>query len=105
YDPRGLLSFPTRRSSDLCVAEFLCETDSLLIEDLKPEWAGRIAEDLSAKLVFIESLYGPFADQVFPSSVALSVGINRLSFISSHFIQPHLSIRVNRGHEASVEQA
>lgn len=89
----------------LCVAEFLCETDSLLIEDLKPEWGGRIAEDLSAKLVFIESLYGPFADQVFPSSVALSVGINRLSFISSHFIQPDLFIRVKRGHEASVEQA
>lgn len=89
----------------LCVAEFLCETDSLLIGDLKPEWDGRINEDLSEKLAFIESQFGPFVDQLFPSSVALSTGINRLSFIYSHFIQPDLFIRVKRGHEASVERA
>ncbi|MGN5954280.1 RsmB/NOP family class I SAM-dependent RNA methyltransferase [Sphingobacterium lactis] len=81
----------------LCIAEFLCEQQSAVVAVLQPEWLTRTQESLLAKIEYIQSIYGDFLQDVFPFASELSPSIDRDAFVSSHFIQPDLFIRVQRG--------
>lgn len=89
----------------LCVAEFLCESESVLLEELKPDWLKYMTGSLSEKIIIVETELGEFLNQVFPFSSPLSSAVDRTAFIPSHFVQPHLYIRVKRGMEARVGEA
>lgn len=86
----------------LAIGEFLCETQSVLISVLKPEWSTKLAYSVTEKIKFIESIYGPFLADIFPDYLSLSATIEKDNFIISHFIQPDLFIRVKKGKLALV---
>lgn len=89
----------------LCLAEFLCESESTLIEEIKPQWLEMMEDHSVRKIAYIETEHGEFLDQVFPFCFLLSKEIDRKAFISSHFHQPDLFIRVKRGAAKSVQRA
>lgn len=88
----------------LAIAEFLCEGESAVVHEFKPDWINKNFTNLGDKIDFIKSLYGDFLDKVFPLADHLSSGIAKEEFISSHFVQPDLFIRLKRGSEATVKQ-
>lgn len=81
----------------LFLAEFLCESQSSMVDELKPEWSKQIAQPLSDKIALVQETCGAFLDQVFPFSSLLSPSIDRTIFTASHFVQPDLYIRVKQG--------
>jgi len=87
----------------LAIAEFLCEGESAVVHEFKPDWINKNFTNLGDKIDFIKSLYGDFLDKVFPLADHLSSGIAKEEFISSHFVQPDLFIRLKRGSEATVK--
>ncbi|MVZ66820.1 RsmB/NOP family class I SAM-dependent RNA methyltransferase [Sphingobacterium sp. DK4209] len=87
----------------LAIAEFLCEKESALVQEFKPDWLTNDYPILNDKIQFITAQYGEFLDAVFPLPEHLSSSINSQEFISSHFIQPDLFIRVKRGSEQIVK--
>ncbi len=87
----------------LAIAEFLCEGESAVVHEFKPEWINKNFTNLGDKIDFIQSLYGDFLEKVFPLTDHLSPGIVKEEFISSHFVQPDLFIRLKRGSEATVK--
>ncbi len=89
----------------LSIAEFLCESDSAMVQVYKPEWSERLSLDLEEKVSFIEKEYGDFLDLVFPFSSSLSKTIEKRAFIISHFVQPNLYIRLKHGMEKKVKTA
>ncbi len=77
----------------LLIATFLCETkDSLLLQDLKPEWNEKISLPVSEKI----SLLGQNSSLLdfFQFSDLLSSGIETDAFSLSMLIQPDLFIRI-----------
>ena len=88
----------------LAIAEYLCEHESAVVHEFKPDWVNKGFTDLQDKIDFISSLYGEFLSKVFPLEDHLSPSISKDEFISSHFIQPDLFIRLKRGSEAIVKQ-
>ncbi|WP_149526189.1 RsmB/NOP family class I SAM-dependent RNA methyltransferase [Sphingobacterium hotanense] len=88
----------------LAIAEYLCEKESVVVHEFKPDWVNKGFTDLQDKIDFISSLYGEFLSKVFPLSDHLSPSIGKDEFISSHFIQPDLFIRLKRGSETIVKQ-
>ena len=87
----------------LFLAEFLCESQSSMVDELKPEWSKQIAQPLSDKIALVQETCGAFLDQVFPFSSLLSPSIDRTIFTASHFVQPDLYIRVKQGAELDVQ--
>ena len=88
----------------LAIAEYLCEKESAVVHEFKPDWVNKGFTALQDKIDFISSLYGEFLSKVFPLADHLSPSIEKDEFISSHFIQPDLFIRLKRGSEAIVKQ-
>ncbi|MFD1165380.1 RsmB/NOP family class I SAM-dependent RNA methyltransferase [Sphingobacterium daejeonense] len=88
----------------LCIAEFLCEQNSAVVAVNKPDWIEKSTEGIEEKINFIEAQFGQFLDDVFPFTSLLSPNIEKRSFIISHFIQPNLYIRVQKGMESKVKK-
>ena len=88
----------------LVVAEFLCESESAVVALFQPDWISRITDDLPSKITFISSIYGDFLADVFPLLDDLSPAINKEEFIISHFVQPDLYIRLQKGKEDLVKR-
>ncbi len=88
----------------LVVAEFLCESESAAVAMFQPDWIPRITDDLPSKIAFISSIYGDFLADVFPLLEDLSPAINKEEFIISHFVQPDLYIRLQKGKEDLVKK-
>ncbi len=88
----------------LVIAEFLCETESAVVHELRPEWVEQQKPVLSERIAFIESLYPGFLNQVFPWHAHLSDAIDKDAFIQSHFVQPHLFIRIQAGKAEQVKK-
>lgn len=87
----------------LVLAEFLCESQSGMVDELKPEWSKQIAQPLSDKIALVQEAWGEFLNQVFPFSSLLSPSIDSTIFAASHFVQPDLYIRVKQGAELDVQ--
>lgn len=89
-------SFPDYSVQDrLVFAEFLCEQESAVVQLLHADLYQNITNSLSAKIAYLKSGFSLGA--VFPLVDALSPDIDQDSFVSSHFTQPDLFIRVKRG--------
>ena len=89
----------------LIVAEFLCEQYSDIVALYQPTWTVSQTLSIVEKVSFLATIYGSkLIDEVFPFSNELSTGIDRDTFLISHFVQPDLFIRVKRGKESFVEQ-
>ncbi|MFZ4261345.1 RsmB/NOP family class I SAM-dependent RNA methyltransferase [Sphingobacterium sp. HJSM2_6] len=86
----------------LVIAEFLCSTASAVVALHKPEWLDVMESAIEDKILVIESNYGPFMEDVFPGVRHLSDQLDKVPFISSHFIQPNLFIRVQKDKVAAV---
>lgn len=88
----------------LSAAEFLCETESAVVELYQPRWASRITNPLEDKVQFLEENGYAIKEHLFAFTNRLSLGIDQKEFELSHLIQPDLFIRVRQGHGALVEQ-
>ena len=74
-------------------ASFLCETnESLLMENLRPEWNEKIALSVHEKILFLgqENLL----QEIFPFQDCLSAGVDREAYCLSLLVQPDLFIRI-----------
>lgn len=91
-------------SEKLSIAEFLCEENSAVVQVFQPEWSEKINLDIEEKVNFIQSKYGDFLEEVFPYTAYLSPSIAKKEFILSHFIQPNLYIRIQKGMESKVKK-
>lgn len=91
-------------SEKLSIAEFLCEENSAVVQVFQPEWSEKINLDIEEKVNFIQSKYGDFLEEVFPFTAYLSPSIAKKEFILSHFIQPNLYIRIQKGMESKVKK-
>ncbi|NQD72634.1 RsmB/NOP family class I SAM-dependent RNA methyltransferase, partial [Sphingobacterium shayense] len=79
----------------LTVAEFLCEQYSDLVALYQPTWTVSQTLSIVEKVSFLATIYGSkLIDEVIPFSNELSTGIDRDTFLISHFVQPDLFIRV-----------
>lgn len=95
---RAVIDLPT--VDRLVIAEFLCETQSAVVELYQPDWISRITQSLESKVDFIESQGYAIINNLFPFTSYLSPTIATQEFELSHLIQPDLFIRVpekNRG--------
>lgn len=88
----------------LTIAEFLCEVESGVVEVFMPEWADKLGLGIQEKVELVESKYGKFLDKVFSFSDYLSPTIDKNAFILSHFVQPNLYIRIQKGMESKVRK-
>lgn len=77
----------------LLVATFLCEQeDSLLLQNLQPEWNEKIGLPMEEKLALLKEQF--LAADIFPFVKALSAGVNAEAFGLSMLTQPSLFLRI-----------
>ncbi len=88
----------------LAFAEYLCESESALVQLVKPELSSSIKDDLSFKILFLEQHYGLVLHDIFPFYDHISPEVNVVDFIKSHFIQPDLFIRIKKDKASFVKQ-
>ncbi|NGM63701.1 RsmB/NOP family class I SAM-dependent RNA methyltransferase [Sphingobacterium sp. SGR-19] len=88
----------------LVVAEFLCETQSAVVELYQPRWISNIAASLPEKIFFLKNQGYEVVDYLFPFAFHLSPAIQEEQFIASHLVQPDLFIRVPQNNKAIVER-
>ena len=89
----------------LAIAEFLCETESAVVEAFRPEWTAMLEHPVEEKVAIVEELDPDFLQRVFPWTAQLSEAIDTRAFLISHFVQPDLFIRLRRGKEKQVMDA
>ncbi|MGO1242998.1 MAG: RsmB/NOP family class I SAM-dependent RNA methyltransferase [Sphingobacterium sp.] len=88
----------------LTIAEFLCEQHSEIVKLYQPNWVVNQSRTVEEKCTLLTSIYGSeLLANVFPNINELSSGIDKDTFIRSHFVQPDLFIRIQRGMETFVE--
>jgi len=87
----------------LAIAEFLCDEDSAVVQQMLPELYAAIGLPLEEKVVLLEQHTDFRLEDVFPYQAYLSAGIGRLNFVQSLFVQPDLFIRL-RPHWAKEVQ-
>lgn len=88
----------------LAIAEFLCSEDSAVVQLTLPELYPAMGLPMEEKLALLEQQTDFRLEDVFPYPAYLSTGIDRLSFVTSLFVQPDLFIRL-RPHWAEEVQA
>lgn len=89
----------------LAVAEFLCSSESQVVQYLLPDLYRFIQATSDEKLALLEAHTGFRLADVFPLQGLLSAGMDSATFIKSLFIQPDLFIRIRRGHQREVTAA
>jgi len=99
---RSLIDLPI--VDRLVVGEFLCETQSALVELYQPDWASNIGASLEEKLLFLEKRGYHVVNHLFPFSSYLSPAIDEEQFVLSHLVQPDLFIRVRQNNKVVVER-
>lgn len=88
----------------LVIAEFLCETQSAVVELYQPNWIFNIAASLEEKILFLETHGYNVVDHLFPFTSYLSPAIDKGKFVASHLVQPDLFIRVPQNNKTIVER-
>lgn len=89
----------------LTIAEFLCEQHSEIVQLYQPTWEANQSCTVEEKCTLLTAIYGTeLLTNVFPNTDELSSGIDKDAFIKSHFVQPDLFIRIQRGKETFVEK-
>ena len=81
------------REEKILIASFLCETtDTLLLQNLRPEWNEKIALSVHEKIIFLgqENLL----QDIFPYQDLLSAGVDKEAYCLSLLVQPDLFIRI-----------
>ena len=81
------------KEEKILIASFLCETtDSMLLQNLRPEWNEKIALSVHEKILFLgqENLL----QDIFPFQDLMSAGVDREAFCLSLLVQPDLFIRI-----------
>lgn len=86
----------------LVLAEFLCENQSDLVILRNKELADAIQLPIAEKLEIAARLKDFDLSNLFPLNTNLSAGIDTDKFVSSHFLQPDLFIRLRRGQENRI---
>ena len=82
----------------LIYAEYLCETDSQIVQLLRPDLNDTIGSGISQKIQHVQADINTF----FPLSDKFSEQVDRELFLQSQLIQPDLFIRLKRGSENTV---
>lgn len=89
---------PTR----LTYAEFLCNTESTLVQLHSPALYPYIGNQLSEKIARLEAQTTFAIADVFPFTHRLSAAIDQQAFLNSLFLQPRLFIRIRAPYRAEV---
>src|SRR5690242_8582909 len=93
------VSFQLTSEEKLLLGIFLTENRSnILLQQFKPDWNQKIAEDLNSKIEFVKRIFDPI--KIFPFSDELSREIEREKFNLSFLIQPKLFVRIRPGKES-----
>src|SRR5690554_1707727 len=100
---RGLQNLPIL--TRLAISEFLCTDSSDFITLIEPKLLPYIKDDLEVKLDYLNKEYSFFFNTVFPFLDEISNMIDLNRFISGHFKQPDLFIRIHSGQENIVKKA
>lgn len=88
----------------LVLAEYLCEESSTLVEVENPTLATSITKTTFEKLQIIVDKLELTIESIFPDYDHLSIGIDRIAFLSQQLVQPDLYLRVQRKHVKTVCQ-
>ncbi len=99
---RSLQDLPT--VDRLVIAEFLCETQSAVVECYKPDWIANISASIAEKIFFLDTQGYDVRNRLFPFASRLSPTIDTEQFVLSHLIQPDLFIRVPNNNKVVVER-
>lgn len=86
----------------LMMAEFLCASESTVVQLLRPDWYPYITEDLPRKRAFLETHTAFRSEAVFPFADHLSSGIDYTDWLDSLFVQPDLFIRMRDSHRDHI---
>lgn len=86
----------------LVLAEFLCTTESLLVQSENPGLNEHIQMGLDEKINLLETTTSFRMVDVFPLLDYISPLIDRQAFIRQFFIQPDLFLRMRRGQENRI---
>ncbi len=88
----------------LAVAEFLCNTNTNdFIAHFKPAWDTFVALPVVEKIAIVKAEYADFnLQEVFPFQDYISDEVELEVFYQSHFVQPDLFIRMQRGQESKI---
>lgn len=86
----------------LVLAEFLCTTESLLVQSENPGLNEHIQIGLDEKINLLETTTSFRMVDVFPLLDYISPLIDRQAFIRQFFIQPDLFLRMRRGQEDRI---
>jgi len=102
---KALLNTPPEER--LFIAEFLCNTQiNSFLQHFKPDWAACIDFGVDEKINLVKAVFPAFdLSDVFPWNDQLSANIDKDAFLKSHFVQPDLFIRVQKGFEVQVKAA
>src|SRR5690606_4379015 len=92
---QGLQNLPLL--TRLAISEFLCTDSSDFIALIEPKLVPNIKESLELKLSYVDKEYRFSQSSIFPFSDRISSVINLERFISGHFTQPDLFIRIHSG--------
>lgn len=88
----------------LAVAEFLCNTSTNdFIAHFKPAWNTFVKLPVVEKIAIVKAEYADFnLQEVFPFQDYISDEVELEVFYQSHFVQPDLFIRMQRGQESKI---
>ncbi len=88
----------------LAISEFLCTDSPDFLTLIQPKLIPHTKESLEMKINYLDKEYGFSLNSVFPFSDRVSRLVDLERFISGHFTQPDLFIRIHSGQEASVKR-
>lgn len=86
----------------LAFAEFLCETESDVVQLYLPELAGDLTAPLEDKISRLTKEYKFDLLDVFPFSRSFSPSIDKQAFLKNQFVQPNLFVRLQQKHKQYV---
>lgn len=93
----GLIGSDLNVLDRLLIGEFLCSSESELLEHLKPEWNSLISKGIQEKVQFIEKELGIDFQSLFPYHEGISTLIDKNAFLYNILSQPLFFIRVKKG--------
>jgi 16S rRNA (cytosine967-C5)-methyltransferase len=99
---KAMTDLPIRER--ILIGHLLCSTDQYsLQEEIKPEWKPAFDLSIAEKITFLQRFFPDLTiASVFPFEKELSPGLDKGTFVLSHFIQPDLFIRLRPGRSGEV---
>ena len=88
----------------LVVADFLCSTvESDFVQYFYPAFYPYLSLPVDEKLQLVTAMFPSFClEDVFPFIDCLSLEVEKMAFLKSHFLQPSVFIRIHAGKEHEV---